>query len=107
MEYSLFFDNLLSLLPLFDQLSKKSIGGTETIWSNCIGKSRMVDQSELKKMPLRLYCYASDPSGILLTRWHDNSIVTLASNRIGIAPLSVTQRWSQSDKRKQRFLYHL
>ena len=78
-------------------LSEKIIDGTGTIWSNHSGKSTMVDQSE-KKMPGGSYCYAPDPSGILLTRWHDNSIVTLASYRIGIASLSVTQRWNQSEK---------
>ena len=39
-EYRLFFDNLFTSLPLLEYLSTKNIGGTVTIRSNRVGKTR-------------------------------------------------------------------
>lgn len=35
----------------------------------------------------------------MVTRWNDNSVVTMASNCHGIAPLGTAKRWSRSERK--------
>ena len=99
-EYSLFFDNLFTSLPLLDYLSSKKIGGTGTIRNNRIGKNSLTDPKEMKALPRGSHDVVTElSSGIALVRWHDNSIVTVASNCLGAFPLASAKRWSQSEKK--------
>lgn len=38
-------------------------------------------------------------SGIVITRWNDNSVVTMASNCHGVEPVGAAKRWSQAEKK--------
>src|SRR6218665_796151 len=36
---------------------------------------------------------------IMITRWNNNSVVTMVSNCRGIEPLGMAKRWSRADKK--------
>ena len=91
--YSLFFDNLFTSLLLLDYLKKKNVGGTGKIRHNRTKKAPLVEPGEMKKQPRGSFCQVTEEkNGITLVMWHDNSIVSLASNCIGAAPVHSTTR---------------
>jgi DNA excision repair protein ERCC-6 len=95
--YSLYFDNFFTSLKLLDKLSEMSIGGTGTIRVNRIEKCPLTAAETLKKSPRGSSDFRYDQkSGILIVRWNDNSVVTIASNCHGVEPLGQAHRWSQA-----------
>jgi len=46
----------------------------------------------MKKDDRGSYDYRSDESGLVVVRWNDNSVVTVASNAIGVKPVAQAKR---------------
>ena len=110
--FSLFFDNLFTSLPLMDYLSEVAFGGTGTIRLNRTEKAPLQEPASMKKKSRGSFEQKTDKdAGITLVRWNDNSIVTMASNCLGVAPLKTARRWSQAEKKtievQQPHLIHL
>ena len=60
----------------------------------------MMPVDKMKKQTRGTIDYRLDsPSGILITRWNDNSVVTMASNSQGVNPIGSASRWSRSEKK--------
>ena len=96
----LFFDNLFTSLPLMKHLNERNYSGTGTICGNRVEGVPLTEPAPMKKKERGKYCQLTDDTmGITLVRWHDNSVVTLASNCFGVEPIQKAKRWSQS-KRK-------
>ena len=64
-----------------------------------MGKAPLLEHGKMKKKPRGIYCYAKDAeSDIELVRWHNNSIVTVASNCLRLMPFAPATRWSYQKK---------
>ena len=64
-----------------------------------MGKAPLLEHGKMKKKPRGIYCYAKDAeSDIELVRWHNNSIVTVASNCLRLMPFAPANRWSYQKK---------
>lgn len=97
---SVYMDNFFTTLNLFDRLQEKGITATGTIRSNRIQNCPVLDADKMKKKPRGEYDFRTDAtSGIIVVRWHDNSIVNMASNNTGVQPLMQVKRWSSSLKK--------
>ena len=97
--YCLFFDNLFTSLPLMKHLNESNYSGTGAIRGNRVEEAPLTEPALMKKKEREEYCQLTDgTTGITFVRWHDNSIVTLASNCFGVEPILKAKRWSQSQK---------
>jgi hypothetical protein len=100
LSYHLYFDNLFTSLKLLDELSLRGIAATGTIRVNRVEKCPLTDPKQMKKFARGHYDYRLDKSSnIMLVRWHDNSVVTMASNCHGVNPIGKVKRWSAAHKR--------
>lgn len=98
--YQLYFDNLFTSLKLLEELSMRGIAATGTVRVNRVEKCPLVDPKKMKKAERGHYDHRLDTSSnIVLVRWHDNSIVTMASNCHGVMPLGKAKRWSAAQKK--------
>lgn len=75
--------------------------GTGTIRGNRIGKECTLFPSMVMKNKDRVsFEYVtSDSSNIMLCKWHDNSVVTIAPNYDEVLPTVPVERYSQKEKK--------
>ena len=100
LKYHVYFDHLFTPLKLMDFLSKKGVEATGTIRANRVEKCHVADLQQLSKLPHGSYDYRLDTANnIEVVRWHDNSIVTIASNHFGTEPVVKAKRWSSAEKK--------
>ncbi|KAK6188726.1 hypothetical protein SNE40_004845 [Patella caerulea] len=60
-----------------------------------------MDIKAIEKQPRGTYDFRSDNcKGIILTRWNDNNVVSLISNKYGIQPVGTATRWSKKDGKR-------
>jgi len=99
--YVLYFDNFFTSLRLLQHLSSCGMKATGTVRANRIEDCPIMPVDRMKKVPRGTSDHRIDSgSNILVARWHDNSIVTLASNCHGMEPAGTAQRWSSAEKRR-------
>lgn len=100
--YRLFFDNLFTSIDLLIDLKTRGIEATGTIRGNRIDKSCNMSPPEvLKKEKRGVFEYLSDNNaGISIVRWHDNSVVSVATNFDTVHPLHQVGRFSRQTKKK-------
>ena len=100
-EYRLFFDNFFTSLPLIEHLERINIGATGTIRLNRIGKTSLLDPNSMKKTQRGNYYYMKEKnSNCILVQWNNNSVVTMASNCHGVAPVRSASRWLSVEKKR-------
>jgi len=100
-KYQLFFDNFFTNIRLLNRLTDMGIGGTGTIRVNRTEKCPLVTPEKLKKQPRGSTDYRLDQNtGVIVVRWNDNSVVTVASNCYGVEPFGQAQRWSYAEKKR-------
>ncbi|KAF9794872.1 hypothetical protein SFRURICE_005107 [Spodoptera frugiperda] len=86
--YSFYFDNFFTSLPLLDELQKLGHDGTGTIRANRTEKAPLKDPKEMKKTSRGSHQQCTDVlSNITLVRYNDNNIVTVASTQSGSEPI--------------------
>ena len=91
--FSLFFDNLFTSLPLMDYLCEVVFVRTGTIRLNRTEKAPLQEPVSMKKKSRGSFEQKTDKDvRVTLVRWHDNSIVTMASNCLGVALLKTARR---------------
>ena len=87
-------------LNLLDELKARECTGTCTIRNNRFQNAPLVDPKILKKQERGSFYQKTDKnSGVTLVRYHDNNIVTMASNRNGVMPLGKSKRYSRSERK--------
>ena len=100
-KYQLYFDNFFTNIRLLNTLSDQDIGATGTVRVNRVEKWPLVPPDQLKKQPRGSCDFRHDrSSGVLVVRWHDNSVVSDASNCFGVEPFHQAQRWSYAEKKQ-------
>jgi len=104
LNYCLYIDNYFTSLRLLDQLRNDHIAVVGTVRANRVEKCPLKDVSLMKKDERGTFDYRTDTTtGTVVVRWHDNSIVTIASNTFGTEPVARIRRWSAA-KRAEVFI---
>lgn len=101
LNYSLYCDNLFTSFHLLNHFKQLGYGVTGTIRENRIPKNcPIIAKKAMMKKPRSEVASALDrENGIILVRWLDNSVVTMASTSSGVLPKGTVKRYSQSEKR--------
>ena len=101
--YCLNFDNLFTSLPLIHELKKRGYDSLGTIRQNRLGKNcTLNDVKSLDKQARGSYDSATatyENNNVLVTRWKDNAVLTLASSAYGVHPIGSKRRWSKAEKK--------
>lgn len=98
--FHLYFDNFFTSLHLVNELKKRHLFGTGTIRDNRLLNCPFTSVAAMKKTIRGQYEYKLDQdTGIVVCRWNDNSVVTVASNYTTVLPVSQVKRFSQKEKR--------
>lgn len=99
--YVIHIDNLFTGMNLLSYLRHLGYGAVGTIRDNRISKScpltNKKDFQKKKRGDSEHIIEKND--GILLVRWMDNSVVTIASTNDGIEPQGTVKRYCQKEKR--------
>lgn len=96
-----YFDNFFSSYNLFQWLQKRDIYAVGTIRIDRFNKPPLKSDTEMKKMPRGSVDEVHSIDGIVLTKWSDNSCVTLGSNFIGTGNIDNCHRW---DKKQSKYI---
>lgn len=101
LRYYFYFDNLFTSVHLLSNLKDRGYGGTGTIRDNRVPKNcPLLSKAVMKKKARGEYSHTLDKTnGILLVRWADNNVVSMASTTYGIQPLGEVKRYSQHQKK--------
>jgi len=63
---------------------------------------------KIKKQTRDTFDYKQDTSsGIVITRWNDNGVVTMTSNCHAVQPVGAAKRWSRKEKSALMFRSHM
>ena len=100
--YRFYFDNLFTSIKFLSYLKKQGYNGTGTIRENRLPKNcPITNVKSMKKTTRGHFDYAvTEDKSIVVTRWMDNSVVTVASTIHPVFPLSNAQRYSAAEKKK-------
>ena len=94
--HKVFFDNWFTTLELMQHLKTKGLLAVGTIRANRLHGCPLAANKDLEKQGRGSMDYRTDNnSGIIITKWVDNSTMQLISNFVGIEP------WSKQDKIKK------
>ncbi|XP_040072993.1 piggyBac transposable element-derived protein 2-like [Ixodes scapularis] len=97
--HKLFFDNYFTSVPLLREMLKKKIFAAGTVRSNRCEKCPLMSEKDLKKKGRGSSdCLVSGDGQVVVTRWMDNRVVTLASNFVAVENEETARRWSKADK---------
>ena len=97
----MFFDNYFTCYDLLVKLKEKGFKATGTLRENRAGKPPLPSSKELKKKARGYYDHRLEVhNSILITKWVDNSVVTIGTNYDAVTPEGSIKRWSSSEKSK-------
>ncbi|CAH1973947.1 unnamed protein product [Acanthoscelides obtectus] len=98
---SFYFDNLFTSFSLLSYLCLKGYGGTGTMRDNRIPKGcLLLDKKHLQKREKGYFeNVISRTDGVLVAKWVDNSVVSIATNKYGVTPATNVKRYSQKEKK--------
>ena len=98
--FRFYFDNLFTGMNLLNYLKSLQFGATGTIRQNRIPKScPVLDNKAMKKKPSGSHDYASTGQ-VVIVKWKDNQVVSIASTAHDVAPLSSTSRYSREERKR-------
>ncbi|KAF2893936.1 hypothetical protein ILUMI_12238 [Ignelater luminosus] len=99
--FSLFFDNFFTSANLITKLEKINFSGTGTVRDNRVDKCPIEDSAIMKKKPRGTFdSFVDRENNIVCVKWRDNSVVTVLSNKYGIAPVRKAARYYVKEKSK-------
>ncbi|KAL1447210.1 hypothetical protein MTO96_044349 [Rhipicephalus appendiculatus] len=95
----LFFDNYFTSVLLLRELKAKGILATGTIRSNRLLGCKLKNEKEFRNQERGSLMQRSQQRGdVVLIRWKDNNLVTMASTQIGVGQIEIVKRWSAAKK---------
>uniref|UniRef100_A0A8C4S861 PiggyBac transposable element-derived protein domain-containing protein n=1 Tax=Erpetoichthys calabaricus TaxID=27687 RepID=A0A8C4S861_ERPCA len=92
--------SLVLHIALLDKLSSMEHQATGTMRKDRIDKAPLESDVVLKKKERGTFDYQIDGKGNIVCRWHNNSVVTVASSGAGVDPLCLVNHYSQKLKKK-------
>ena len=96
--HKIYFDNYFTSYQLMSHLRQLGYDAVATVRENRCGKCPVKSVSSIKKEPRGSYDYRSSDD-VLVIRWNDNAVVTIAANFGSVAEGKV-MRWSNAEKKK-------
>lgn len=99
--FNLYFDNFFTGLPLLNYLHEHNIGGTGTIRENRLENCSLLNSKDMRKKPRGEIDYKTSQK-IIVAKWHDNSIVSIASNCHGLTPITKVDRIGVINKKRTK-----
>lgn len=84
--YNIYIDNFFTGFPLLRKLTELNIGCTGTVRNNRTENCPLPDPKTFKKTRRGTYAY-KNTEDMIVVRWNDNNIVTVASNCHGVNPI--------------------
>lgn len=96
--HEFYFDNFFTSCRLMKDLSANNIRATGTIRSNRTEKCPLKSEKDMKATERGTHDYRSNGS-VLLCRWNDNSVVTVATTFGRVEPQKFTRRFSRAQKK--------
>ena len=99
--HQLYFDNFFTSYRLLSELSEKSVRATGTVRENRTANATktLISHKNLKKEERGTFDYCSDGK-IYVAKWHDNSIVTIASSWESHEPVHKTRRRAKGEEKQ-------
>lgn len=98
--FHIFCDNFFTSVLLLNHLAERGLKCTGTLRENRISKCPLKHSKVFKKEPRGAYDYCLEKNtNIILCKWNDNNVVTIASNAISPLPTSQVKRFSQKEKK--------
>ncbi|CAH1968148.1 unnamed protein product [Acanthoscelides obtectus] len=98
--YQLYVDNLFTSFNLLVYLKERGYGVTGTIRENRVPKDFPLEKKSMTKANRgTLVAKIDKEDGIILMRWIDNAVVTVASTSYGMNPIQQVKRYSQTEKK--------
>ena len=99
-KYNIYIDNYFTSLGLIDHLSKKGFGCTGTIRRNRIQHAPLPSEKEMKKQTRgHSHSLVDTTSNLMVCSWHDNNVVSVASNCHSVEPQAEAKRWSAKERK--------
>lgn len=99
--FKIYFDNLFTNMNLLIYLKEKGNGATGTFRENRIRKDCLLKNSkETKKLSRGSYEQQLCTENIIIVKWVDNSVVSIASICHGVQLVNKINRYSQEKKQK-------
>ncbi len=99
--FNIYFDNLFTSFPLLVELKSRNYGATGTIRENRCKKCPIKTVKEMKKVDRGTSVHSVDTENdIVVCRWMDNAVVTLASTVNGNELYGKVPRYSVKMKKK-------
>lgn len=95
--HTVYFDNFFTSYRLLHYLHELGYQAAGTVREDRTGHCTLKSVAAMKKEPRGSYDFRSC-ADVLMIRWHDNSVVTIASN-FGTVEEGHVQRWSQHQKK--------
>ena len=91
--HELYFDNFFIIYSLMSDLAKIDVQATSTIRENRAAgaNQKMISSKQLQKQERRCFEYCCDGT-LYIAKWHDNSVVTIASNWESYIPVYKLRR---------------
>ncbi|XP_064486010.1 piggyBac transposable element-derived protein 2-like [Ornithodoros turicata] len=96
--YKIFFDNYFTSVKLLEHLSEMGYCATGTVRENRVDGCPLKPKSQVKKLERASYDYRTRKN-VLVVRWIDNSVVTVATNYDG-TDVGATKRWSREERKQ-------
>ena len=98
-QHSLYFDNLFCSLPLLESLREKKIKATGTIRNNRLQNCQLKEIKAMEKTDRGTFETVSTDK-LCVSRYHDNKVVTIASNFMSSNPAQDVLRRVKGQKEK-------
>nr|CAI5833783.1 unnamed protein product [Callosobruchus analis] len=100
-DHIIFFDNYFTGLPLLTNLRQQCFRATGTLRQSRTEKCPLISANEMEKEKRGTYDHSFDNKNeILLVRWKDSSVCTMATNYDNVEPLRKVKRWCKTKKEK-------
>ena len=100
--HKVFFDNWFTTLELMHHLKKEGLIAVGTMKANRLHNCPLTANKDLEKQGRGFMDFrTNNNSGIIITKWVDNSAMQLTSNFVGVEPLEEIERWSKQDKARK------
>ena len=96
----LYTDNFFTSIPLLQALRQEGWYGTGTVRANRMARCPVKPEKEMKKEgrgAMEEIVLGADE--LVIVRWLDNNIVSMASNLVGIGEIGHARRWSKAESR--------
>ena len=98
-QHFLYFDNLFCSLPLLESLRERKIKATGTIRNNRLQNCQLTEIKAMEKTDRGTFETVST-SDLCVSRYHDNKVVTIASNFMSSEPAKDVLRRVKGQKEK-------